>query len=82
MNKEKLQEIISDLVVREITSVCDTLSSQEFYNEVVDNYFDETSEDIGVDEENEDVHDMIGEKVLPFINLVSKYILDHHVIKK
>lgn len=73
MNKETLRNIISDSITEKLTQMVEELSTSGFVDEIIDKYETET----GVILDSEDVHDMIGDKVLPLYTKLSEYIVEH-----
>jgi len=78
MNTEKMKSIIMDEVIEKITQVVEEMSTNDFIEKVQDKYYTETGMEIDEDEEDI-VHSMIGDKVLPLYHKLSEYIVEHHL---
>lgn len=82
MNKEIVNGIISDVISDKLTQVMEEMSTNEFVDMICDKIYEETGFDVEDDEKREEVFEMIGDKVLPLVQMMSIYFLENMVIKK
>lgn len=78
MNRQKVLVEVNDMVIEKITSMIESMSTQEFVDTICGK--------VGVDLENEDeveeVRDLIGSKVIPLWTKMSEYFLEVDFFEK
>ena len=77
MKKETLNSIITNEITDRLTQVVEEMSTNEFVDMIVEKYFVETNQNVDEDE----VREMIGDKVLPLYQRLSEYIVEYHLKK-
>jgi hypothetical protein len=75
MNKKLISPIITQEITDRLTQVVDDMSNDKFVELIMDKYYKETNEEIDEDE----VRDLIGDKVLPLYQKISEYIVEEHL---
>jgi hypothetical protein len=75
MNKKLIGPIITQEITDRLTQVVDDMSNDKFVELIMDKYYKETNEEIDEDE----VRDLIGDKVLPLYQKISEYIVEEHL---
>jgi hypothetical protein len=73
MNKEIVNGIISDVISDKLTQVMEDMSTNEFVDTICDKIYEETGFDVEDDEKREEVFEMIGDKVLPLVQMLVIY---------
>ena len=79
MNKEQVKKIISDEIVNQLTNMIEEMSTDEFIDKLCDRIYTETGFDVDGEDMRDEVTDMVGEKIYPFIQTMSTYFLDNFV---
>ena len=75
MNKEKVLEIVNDVINDRITQMIEEISTNEFVDMICDKIHEETGFDVDDDDKREEVSDLIGSRVLPLLHKMSEYII-------
>ena len=75
MNKEKVLEVVNEVIIDRITQLIEEMSTNEFVDMINDMVQDQTGVEIETDEEREEVTDIIGSRILPLLHKMNEYIL-------
>jgi hypothetical protein len=80
MNKEKVTEIVNDVILDKITQMIEEMSTNEFVDMIKDKLVENGIE---FDEENEDeieeITDVIGSRVTPLLFKMSEYLIGKNI---
>lgn len=76
--KEKVLEIVNDVITEKITGLIEEMSTNEFVEMIGDMYFDRTGENLddGTDDEfdqDEYLNEVIGSRIVPLIHKVCEW---------
>jgi len=72
MNKEKMLEIVNDVINQKLENLIEEISTPEFVEMVTNMYVDQTGEEV---EDTDEVHEVIGERVIPLLSKVTEYVI-------
>ena len=72
MNKEKMLEIVNDVINQKLENLMEEISTNEFVEMITDMYQDQTGEEI---EDTDEVSEIIGERVVPLLTKVCEYVI-------
>jgi len=72
MNKEKMLEIVNDVINQKLENLMEEISTNEFMEMITDMYVDQTGEEI---EDTDEVQEVIGERVIPLLTKVTEYVI-------
>lgn len=72
MNKEKMLEIVNDVINQKLENLMEEISTNEFVEMITDMYQDQTGEEI---EDTDEVSEVIGERVVPLLTKVCEYVI-------
>ena len=72
MNKEKMLEIVNDVINQKLENLMEEISTPEFVEMITDMYQDQTGEEI---EDTDEVQEVIGERVIPLLTKVTEYVI-------
>jgi len=72
MNKEKMLEIVNDVINQKLENLMEEISTPEFVEMVTNMYVDQTGEEV---EDTDEVHEVIGERVIPLLSKVTEYVI-------
>jgi hypothetical protein len=75
MNKEKVTEVVNEVIFDRITQLIEEMTTNEFVDMVTDMVQDQTGVEIETDEEREEVTNIIGDRVFPLLHKMNEYIL-------
>jgi hypothetical protein len=75
MNKEKVTELVNEVIFDRITQLIEEMSTNEFVEMITDMVQDQTGVEIETDEEREEITDIIGSRVFPLLHKMNEYIL-------
>lgn len=75
MNKEKVTEVVNEVIFDRITQLIEEMSTNEFVEMITDMVQDQTGVEIETDEEREEITDIIGSRVFPLLHKMNEYIL-------
>ena len=75
MNKEKVLEVVNEVLVDKLTQLIEEMSTNEFVEMITDMVQDQTGVEIETDEEREEITDIIGSRVFPLLHKMNEYIL-------
>jgi hypothetical protein len=66
--KEKVLKIIDEVITDKISDLMESMSDNEFVEEVGGRVYEEIGYDVNEKDEVEDLTDLIGERVVPLLN--------------
>jgi ppGpp synthetase/RelA/SpoT-type nucleotidyltranferase len=66
MNKEKVLEIVNDVIVDKLSQLTEEMSSNEFVEMIIDKLH-EVGIKVETDEDEEQIRDIIGSRILPLV---------------
>jgi predicted house-cleaning noncanonical NTP pyrophosphatase (MazG superfamily) len=72
MNKEKVLEVVNGVLVDHLTQLIEDMSSNEFVEMITDKLSEEGVE-IETEEDEEELKDLIGSRVLPLLHKVMEW---------
>jgi Mg/Co/Ni transporter MgtE len=72
MNKEKMLEIVNEVINEKLENLMEEMSTNEFVEMITDMYVDQTGEVI---EDTEEVQEIIGERVIPLLTKITEYVI-------
>ena len=75
MNKEKVTELVNEVIFDRITQLIEEMSTNEFVEMITDMVQDQTGVEIETDEEREEVTNIIGDRVFPLLHKMNEYVL-------
>ena len=75
MNKEKVTELVNEVIFDRITQLIEEMSTNEFVEMITDMVQDQTGVEIETDEEREEITDIIGSRVFPLLHKMNEYVL-------
>lgn len=75
MNKEKMLEIINDVITERVTQLMEEMSTNEFVEMISEKIHTELGVDIENEENLEEIHGLIGDRVIPLFTKVTEYII-------
>ena len=76
--KEKVLEIVNDVITEKITGLIEEMSTNEFVEMIGDMYFDQTGKNLEDDtddefDKDEYLNGIIGSRVLPLLHKICEY---------
>jgi hypothetical protein len=72
MNKEKVLEVVNGIIVDQLTQMIEDMSSNEFVEMISDKLVEEGVV-IETEEDEEELRDLIGSRVLPLLHKVLEW---------
>jgi hypothetical protein len=72
MNKERMLEIVNEVINEKLENLMEEMSTNEFVEMITDMYVDQTGEVI---EDTEEVQEIIGERVIPLLTKITEYVI-------
>jgi hypothetical protein len=77
MNKEKVTEVVNDVITDKITQMLEEMSTNEFVEMIKDKL---TEEGVTFNEEHEDeIFDIIGSRVVPLLHKMGEYLIGKNI---
>jgi hypothetical protein len=78
--KEKVLEIVNDVITEKITGLIEEMSTNEFVEMIGDMYFDQTSKNLEDDtdddfDKDEYLNEIIGSRVIPLLHKLTEYMI-------
>jgi len=78
--KEKVLEIVNDVITEKITGLVEEMSTNEFVEMIGDMYFDQTGKNLEDDtddefDKDEYLNEIIGSRVIPLLHKLTKYMI-------
>jgi hypothetical protein len=78
--KEKVLEIVNDVITEKITGLVEEMSTNEFVEMIGDMYFDQTGKNLEDDTDDEFDKDeylnvIIGSRVIPLLHKLTEYMI-------
>jgi len=75
MNKEKVLEIVNEVINQKLENLMEEISTPEFVEMITDMYVDQTGEELEIPEDEETIHEVIGNRVVPLLTKVCEYVI-------
>jgi hypothetical protein len=72
MNKEKVLEIVNDVIVDKLSQLTEEMSSNEFLEMIIDKLH-EVGIKVETDEDEEQIRNIIGSRVVPLLQKVCEW---------
>lgn len=82
MNKEKVLEVVNDVITHRITSLIEEMSTNEFVEMISDMVHDQTGNSLETEEEQEELMEIIGDRVIPLLHKMSEYMVGKEIPTK
>lgn len=79
MNKEKVLEVVNDVITERITSLIEEMSTNEFVEMISDMVYDQTGNSLETEEEQEELMEIIGSRVIPLLHKMSEYMVGKNI---
>jgi len=73
MNKEKVLEVVNEVIVDRLTQLIEDMSNDEFVEMITDMIQDQTGVVIEDENEIEEIRDLIGSRVVPLLHKVCEW---------
>ena len=76
MNKEKVTQVVTDVINDKITQLIEEMSTNEFVDMIKDKLVENGIEfDDDNEEETEEIFEIVGSRVVPLLHKMSEYII-------
>ena len=80
MNKEKVTELVNEVIFDRITQLIEEMSTNEFVEMIGDMYFDQTGKNLEDDtdddfDKDEYLNEIIGSRVIPLLHKLTEYMI-------
>jgi hypothetical protein len=76
MNKEKVTQVVTDVINDKITQLIEEMSTNEFVDMIKDKLVENGIEfDDNNEEESEEIFEIVGSRVVPLLHKMSEYII-------
>jgi predicted house-cleaning noncanonical NTP pyrophosphatase (MazG superfamily) len=76
MNKEKVTQVVTDVINDKITQLIEEMSTNEFVDMIKDKLVENGIEfDDDNEEEVEEIFEIVGSRVVPLLHKMSEYII-------
>ena len=75
MNKEKVLEIVNEVINEKLENLMEEMSTNEFVEMITDMYQDRTGEVVESEEDEEEIQWVIGERVVPLLTKITEYVI-------
>jgi 23S rRNA U2552 (ribose-2'-O)-methylase RlmE/FtsJ len=75
MNKEKVLEIVNDVINERLSQMIEEMSTNEFVDMIGDMVKDQTGFDVFEEDKVEELSELIGSRVVPLLHKVSEYVI-------
>ncbi len=76
MNKEKVTQVVTDVINDKITQLIEEMSTNEFVDMIKDKLVENGIEfDDDNEEEVEEIFEIVGNRVVPLLHKMSEYII-------
>jgi len=73
MNREKVLEVVNEVIVDRLTQLIEDMSNDEFVEMITDMIQDQTGVVIEDENEIEEIRDLIGSRVVPLLHKVCEW---------
>ncbi len=74
-------EVISVSISDKLSQMMEEMSSNEFLDTIFDKVYEKTGVDV-TEEEQEEIIEMVGDKMFPLVQVVTNYVLENFVVKE
>lgn len=79
MNKEKVLEVVNDVITERITSLIEEMSTNEFVEMISDMVHDQTGIEFETEEDQEELKGIIGSRVIPLLHKMTEYMIGKEI---
>ena len=80
MNKEKVTQVVTDVINDKITQLIEEMSTNEFVDMIKDKLVENGIEfDNDNEEEVEEIFEIVGSRVVPLLHKMSEYIIGKEI---
>ena len=80
MNKEKVTQVVTDVINDKITQLIEEMSTNEFVDMIKDKLVENGIEfDDYNEEETEEIFEIVGSRVVPLLHKMSEYIIGKEI---
>jgi predicted house-cleaning noncanonical NTP pyrophosphatase (MazG superfamily) len=80
MNKEKVTQVVTDVINDKITQLIEEMSTNEFVDMIKDKLVENGIEfDDDNEEETEEIFEIVGSRVVPLLHKMSEYIIGKEI---
>jgi predicted house-cleaning noncanonical NTP pyrophosphatase (MazG superfamily) len=80
MNKEKVTQVVTDVINDKITQLIEEMSTNEFVDMIKDKLVENGIEfDDNNEEESEEIFEIVGSRVVPLLHKMSEYIIGKEI---
>jgi predicted house-cleaning noncanonical NTP pyrophosphatase (MazG superfamily) len=80
MNKEKVTQVVTDVINDKITQLIEEMSTNEFVDMIKDKLVENGIEfDDDNEEEVEEIFEIVGSRVVPLLHKMSEYIIGKEI---
>jgi|APGre2960657444_1045066.scaffolds.fasta_scaffold332133_1 hypothetical protein len=80
--KEKVLTIINDVIIEKLSELMENMSDNEFVEEVGVRVYHELKYDILENDEDEELQDLIGSRVVPLLQKILEYSVSKEISTK
>ena len=74
VQKEKVLEIVNDVINERLSSLIEEMSTNEFVEMICDMVHDQTGVDVVEEDNVEEIRELIGTRVVPLLFKISEYV--------
>ena len=75
MNKEKVLEIVNDVINQRLEQLMEEMSTNEFVEMICDKVHDQVGLDLEDEDKVDEVRELIGIRVVPLLTKVCEYVI-------
>jgi hypothetical protein len=77
MNREKLLEIVNEVINERLEQLIEEMSTNEFVEMITDKYVEKTGDDLEKNnfEYEDEIQEVIGERVVPLLTKITEYVI-------
>lgn len=68
-------EIVTEVINQKLENLMEEMSTNEFVEMITDMYQDQTGQEVVSEEDEEVIHEVIGDKVFPLLIKVQEYVI-------
>jgi len=79
MNKEKVLEVVNDVITDRLSQLMEEMSNNEFVEMITDMVQDQTGEVIEDENDIEEIKNIIGSRVIPLLHKVLEYTISKNI---
>ncbi len=77
MNRQKLLEIVNEVINERLEQLIEKMSTNEFVEMITDKYVEKTGDDLEKNnfEYEDEIQEVIGERVVPLLTKITEYVI-------